>query len=252
MSFPKDVAARALVASGRCCCICHKFCGTKIELHHIHQHADGGEDTFENCIPLCFDCHEDMGKADPRHPKGKHYSKEELIMHRDNWYKRNEENMSTGSDKVYEEDRRLFAEICEVFSGSMEYQLREVDLSGMHVRRNYDKIEELCYRFKSPFNEFINAELEKLRGNLWKKMDSFIECLVSTTFPIGKDYPDHNATHLWLLDNGYIPRGDRDPYKFREDMIDQFYQEANRLNDSATELWEYYCEFVRQGRRILG
>ena len=71
MSFPEGVAARALVASGRCCCICHKFCGTKIELHHIKQHAYGGEDTFENCIPLCFDCHEDMGKADPKHPKGK-------------------------------------------------------------------------------------------------------------------------------------------------------------------------------------
>ena len=71
MSFPEGVAARALVASGRCCCICHKFCGTKIELHHIKQHAYGGEDTFENCIPLCFDCHEDMGKADPREMKNR-------------------------------------------------------------------------------------------------------------------------------------------------------------------------------------
>ena len=34
-----------------------------MELHHIKQVAYGGEDTFENCIPLCFDCHADMGKA---------------------------------------------------------------------------------------------------------------------------------------------------------------------------------------------
>ena len=87
MGFPKDVAERALAACGRSCCICRKFCGTKIELHHIKQKAYGGEDTFENCIPLCFDCHADMGKADPKHPKGKHYSERELIMHRDNWYK---------------------------------------------------------------------------------------------------------------------------------------------------------------------
>ena len=46
------------------------------------------EDTFENCIPLCFDCHADMGKADPKHPKGKHYSESELIQHRDSWYKK--------------------------------------------------------------------------------------------------------------------------------------------------------------------
>ena len=88
MSFPKSVEVAALAACQRCCCICHKFCGLKMELHHIKQKADGGEDTFENCIPLCFDCHADMGKADPRHPKGKHYTAEELIQHRDNWYEK--------------------------------------------------------------------------------------------------------------------------------------------------------------------
>ena len=87
MSFPKSVEERALVACGRCCCICHKFCGTKIELHHIKQRAYDGEDTFENCIPLCFDCHADMGKADPNHARGKRYSESELKHHRDSWYK---------------------------------------------------------------------------------------------------------------------------------------------------------------------
>ena len=88
MSFPDSVAVEALTSCGRCCCICHKFCGTKIELHHIEQKAYGGEDSLENCIPLCFDCHSDMGKADPKHPKGKRYSVEELKRHRDNWYKK--------------------------------------------------------------------------------------------------------------------------------------------------------------------
>ncbi len=87
MSFPNSVEAKALAACNRCCCICHKFCGVKMELHHIKQKADGGKDTFENCIPLCFDCHGDMGKGDPRHPKGKRYSDAELILHRDKWYK---------------------------------------------------------------------------------------------------------------------------------------------------------------------
>lgn len=87
MSFSEKVQAEALAACGRCCCICHKFCGTKIALHHIKQKAYGGDDTFENCIPLCLDCHEDMGKADPKHATGKHYTERELIMHRDNWYR---------------------------------------------------------------------------------------------------------------------------------------------------------------------
>ena len=39
MGFPQSVAEKALVACGRCCCICHVFCGTKIELHHINRKA---------------------------------------------------------------------------------------------------------------------------------------------------------------------------------------------------------------------
>ena len=103
MSFPEKVEVAALAACERQCCICHKFCGTKIELHHIKQKADGGEDTFENCIPLCFDCHADMGKADPRHPKGKHYSAKELIQHRDNWYEK-VRNSREGITEATQED----------------------------------------------------------------------------------------------------------------------------------------------------
>ena len=103
MSFPEPVEIAALTACERCCCICHNFCGTKIELHHIKQKADGGEDTFENCIPLCFDCHADMGKADPRHPKGKHYSAKELIRHRDNWYQK-VKNSREGLQEASSED----------------------------------------------------------------------------------------------------------------------------------------------------
>lgn len=103
MGFSDDVQVAALTACQRCCCICHKFCGTKIELHHIKQKADGGEDTFENCIPLCFDCHADMGKADPRHPKGKHYSERELKKQRDNWYEE-VKNKREGFSPITDED----------------------------------------------------------------------------------------------------------------------------------------------------
>ena len=88
MGFPERVATEALVLCGRSYCICNKFCGTKIELHHIKQKAYGGDDTLDNCIPVCFDCHADMGRADPKHPKGKRYSEEELKRHRDGWYEK--------------------------------------------------------------------------------------------------------------------------------------------------------------------
>ena len=87
MSFPTDVKEKVLVACARHCCLCRKFAGLKIEIHHIQEKADGGENTFENAIPLCFDCHADMRSYDHRHPKGTKYTREELVRHRDNWYR---------------------------------------------------------------------------------------------------------------------------------------------------------------------
>jgi hypothetical protein len=86
MGFPPNIAEKALVCCGRHCCLCHKFCGPKIELHHIVPESDGGEDTFENCTPLCFDCHADVGAYDSKHPKGRKYKASELKAHRDRWY----------------------------------------------------------------------------------------------------------------------------------------------------------------------
>lgn len=86
MPFSNPVRLKALLDSARCCCICHKFCGIKIELHHIIQEADGGPNNFENCIPLCLDCHADMFSYDDKHPKGTKYRPEELKLHRDRWY----------------------------------------------------------------------------------------------------------------------------------------------------------------------
>ena len=46
MAFNEEIKRIAMVACGRKCCICHKFCGNNMEVHHIKAHADGGEDTI--------------------------------------------------------------------------------------------------------------------------------------------------------------------------------------------------------------
>lgn len=70
MGFSQNIVNLVLVKCKRSCCICHKFCGTKIELHHIKQVAEGGEDTEENCIPLCLDCHAEVKAYNPNILKG--------------------------------------------------------------------------------------------------------------------------------------------------------------------------------------
>lgn len=88
MGFPTSVANEVLVRCGRHCCICDKFVGSKIELHHIVQAADGGDDSVDNCIPLCFDCHAEVNSYNPRHPKGRKYTPTELRGHRDKCYEK--------------------------------------------------------------------------------------------------------------------------------------------------------------------
>ena len=88
MGFPTSVADDVLVRCGRHCCLCGKYVGQKIELHHIKQVADGGEDTADNCIPLCFDCHAEVKSYNHHHPKGRRFTEKELKGHRDKCYER--------------------------------------------------------------------------------------------------------------------------------------------------------------------
>jgi len=87
MGFSKELKEQVFVASARRCCVCKEFSGRNIEVHHIIQASNGGEDTFENAIPLCFDCHADAGHYNSKHPRGSKFSPEELRKHRDFWYK---------------------------------------------------------------------------------------------------------------------------------------------------------------------
>lgn len=117
MPFPKEVKEKAAVACNRCCCICHEFKGIKLEFHHIKQEARGGENTFDNCIPLCFDCHADMGGVNPKHPKGNAYSEKELRMHRDKWYEQCSTKATTLEEATDEDIDALFRNKTLVLDG---------------------------------------------------------------------------------------------------------------------------------------
>lgn len=87
MGFSQQVRDAVLVASARHCSVCRRYVGVKIEVHHIVPRSRGGDDTFENAIALCFDCHADAGHYNPEHPRGTRFSPAELRRHREEWYK---------------------------------------------------------------------------------------------------------------------------------------------------------------------
>src|SRR5437667_11791297 len=86
MPFPAEVRERALVAAARHCCVCHRYKGVKVEVHHIIPESDDGPNDLDNAIPLCLDCHTDAGHYNPRHPRGTKFSPTELKVARDTWY----------------------------------------------------------------------------------------------------------------------------------------------------------------------
>lgn len=86
MPFSPEVRNEALVRAARHCCVCHRWKGVRVEVHHIIQEADGGPNTVDNAIALCFDCHADAGHYNPRHPKGTKFSPQELRLARERWY----------------------------------------------------------------------------------------------------------------------------------------------------------------------
>ncbi|MBI4207195.1 MAG: HNH endonuclease [Betaproteobacteria bacterium] len=87
MAFSREVRTEALVAAARHCCLCHRYRGVKVEVHHIVPVAKGGADTADNAIALCFDCHADAGHYNPAHPRGTKISVDELRLARDLWHR---------------------------------------------------------------------------------------------------------------------------------------------------------------------
>ena len=92
MGFHPKIKQEALRLSARHCSVCHRYKGVKMEVHHLVQEANGGPNTLDNAIPVCFDCHSDAGHFNNRHPKGSKFSIPELTKARDSWYEFVREN----------------------------------------------------------------------------------------------------------------------------------------------------------------
>ena len=125
MSFSRKVRKDALVASARHCCICHRFKGVNVEVHHIIHTAQGGTNDPENAIVLCFDCHADVGHYNPDHPKGSRYSPSELRKARDAWHEsviKNEIPQAEEQDLLYCRYYlcKSYNAVNEILSGNMK------------------------------------------------------------------------------------------------------------------------------------
>jgi hypothetical protein len=109
MPFSPQDKENMLVACSRRCCLCHKYCGNKMECAHIEQ---GRGDDPDNGIPLCLDCHAEIGSYNVDHPKGNKFTATELKRHRDDWYAKLARYPADEHQQQYREaDCRTFMQI---------------------------------------------------------------------------------------------------------------------------------------------
>ena len=235
MSFPPQVRDDALVASGRHCCLCHKFCGIKIELHHIDQKVERGLDTYDNCIPLCFDCHADMRSYDHKHPKGTKYTPSELRRHRDNWYSK----VSASPGSAYtpgsaEIDKAIYVAIVKLLPYPKVMSLIESHNFGASFHSSiFSTLDEFVVRNDDPSMEFLDADLEGLRVKLVKEIHEFAHYLAHQTWRTDKEW------------QSVPPEWQHEQPKRYDEVID-------RINELSKKASESYRALVREARRRLG
>lgn len=235
MGFPADIAEKALLDCGRCCCICHKFCSFRIELHHIIQKSQGGEDSYDNCIPLCFDCHAEIKAYDPKHPKGRKYTESEIKEHRNRWY----EKVSNQTDLIHpdciELDRKLFLKIRSILpitGGSISF-IRNHIYTNKFLSKDHDDLNNYIYQCENPDFEFIDLDLEIRRCQLKDCIEEFINIFLLVVFSTENQmlavYPD-----------------------IKYSKPDVYYKAVNDLHQAANKVCSAYHDLIRLGRRKLG
>ena len=154
MPFPADIRIRALIASARHCCICHRYKGLKVEVHHIVPLEKGGSDEADNAIVLCFDCHTDAGHYNPDHPRGTKFSTKELRMARDSWHRQVEHNQI----QMYDKADKLYCRylICKSFSAQLELikgDLTQFRVDSPHLAKTkvWDFLKNIIRRHSQPY-----------------------------------------------------------------------------------------------------
>jgi hypothetical protein len=80
--FAESDKVKVLLWCARHCCLCGRQVGIGIEVAHLRPDSPD----LDNAIPLCFNCHAEVGRYNREHPLGRNYSVPELKARRDQVY----------------------------------------------------------------------------------------------------------------------------------------------------------------------
>lgn len=226
-----------MAACGRHCCICHRFCGVKLESHHIVHESENGPDAFENCIPVCFDCHADMKSYDFKHPKGTKYTPDELRQHRDRWY---EKIAAAGGIAPLPEHTTVDKEVFASFQTLVPYYptfdyLKDRNFAGFSFQRKpLEPLSQYAHYGDRVVYEFLDADLESARGEFLSAVRRFTDVLATNTWPTHRE------------DTFSVPE------EWEVTQPERFYRVVEEIHYAAKAVETTYENLIRVGRRRLG
>lgn len=235
MTFPLKIKEEALVSCQRRCCICHKFCGTKIECHHIRQPRDGGDDSIDNCIPLCLDCHAEVKAYNPLHPKGCAYTESELHRHRDNWFGVCSQNPLENRDAVQ----------ADIEAHSTNVLIRVPRLEARNLLINFA---DFCIKYQTLHPTLSPDRTQALTSEITRLKDG-IEMLGPLSIPSFVDIYSSMVTNAWnmqrLLDRqmGFEPKPIESHFETVDDNIDGIIDWFSQAKIDIKEIIDPYLTF---------
>jgi hypothetical protein len=252
MTFPPRIANKALLDCGRCCSICHKFCGFKIELHHIIQKSEGGKNSYENCIPLCLDCHAEVKAYNPKHPKGRKYTDAELREHRNRWYEKvGNKSFLLSHPECVELDRKLFLKIKQILpvtEGSITF-IRSHVYTDPWLLKEHNDLTKYRSHCQNPDFEFIDLDLEIHRCRLTESIKKFMETLFTVGFTTDR-FTVGFSTDRW---REYREMREMAVYPdIRDSKHDVYRKAVEDMEQTANDVCSAYDGLIRLGRRKLG
>lgn len=236
MPWSKAVKEEALVACMRCCCICHRPCGIKIELHHIIPESKGGNSTLENCIPLCLDCHSDVEHYNPNHPKGTRFSESELKAHRKRWFALVERGpLAPRDEELLAMDRRVAQEIHVQMTRVGTYDfLRFQSMKSSFPYSPYEALWKLKDALVNPDMEFHDAALESERARFLELISQFTSMAVQYVYRENFDR-DSGSTGFAVM----VPH---EVFEERMRAID----ELDKLGTAVAAEYEVFFRLIRK------
>lgn len=138
-------------------------------------------------------------------------------------------------DEVRAHDKALFDQITTLLrSDGIIGFLDKNNMAGWSFREGeFEPLREFYYEWNRPEREFLSPELERLRKELWVKIECYVGLLAKETFPTNN--PDRHSV----------------PEDWESTQPDRFWRVVKEFHSLAGEIVALHREFVRTGKAQL-